>query len=213
VPLFYQQDINEYTRVAIWQIAESESFFNVKIPLHLHITHPQKRLQHLAGRYLLPYLYGDFPNSEIEIAETRKPFLPNEQYNFSISHCSNYAAAIVSKQERVGVDVEIITPRLHRIKQKFLHPDELAFVNAEHPNSQLTLLSLLWSAKEAMFKWYGSGEVGFSEMMRTQPFKLQDQGEIEAHFLKYDFKKRLTLHYKLFNQLTMVWVASSMHQP
>jgi hypothetical protein len=64
-----------------------------------------------------------------------------------------------------------------------------------------------------MFKWYGSGEVGFSEMMRTQPFKLQDQGEIEAHFLKYDFKQKLTLHYKLFNQLTMVWVASTMHQP
>jgi hypothetical protein len=54
-----------------------------------------------------------------------------------------------------------------------------------------------------MFKWYGSGEVGFSEMMRTQPFKLQDQGEIEAHFLKYDFKKRL--HFTISCSTNLRW--------
>lgn len=208
MPLFYQQNINETTRLAVWAIAEDEDFFKLSVPLHRDISHPHKRLQHLAGRYLLPFLFHDFPNEEIAIADTRKPFLPNEQYHFSISHCNRFAGAIVSSTERVGIDVELITPRLHKIKHKFLHPDELRFVNAQSSARQLQLLSILWSAKEAMYKWYGAGEVDFSEMMKTLPFELQDQGEITAVFMKEKLLQKLLLHYKLMGELTLVWVAS-----
>ncbi|MCW3079882.1 4'-phosphopantetheinyl transferase superfamily protein [Segetibacter sp.] len=208
MPLFYQQNINESTRLAIWEIEEDESFFNLSIPMHKQITHPLKKLQHLAGRYLLPFLFQDFPNDEIKIADTRKPFLPNEQYHFSISHCNKFAAAIVSSTARVGIDVELITPRLHKIKAKFLHGDELRFVNSQLESRQLTLLSILWSAKEAMYKWYGAGEVDFSEMMRTFPFEVNAEGTINAAFVKFDFQHKLLLHYKLVNDLTMVWVVS-----
>lgn len=209
MPLFYQQNINDTTRLAIWEINEEEHFFDLSLPLHRQITHPHKKLQHLAGRYLLPFLFADFPNYEIKIADTRKPFLPNEQYHFSISHCSKYASAIVSSTKRVGIDVELITPRLHKVKTKFLHPEELRFVNSQSPGQQLNLLSILWSAKEAMYKWYGEGEVDFSEMMRTFPFQLKSEGEIDAAFIKYDFQQKLTLHYKVMDQLTLVWVVSN----
>jgi hypothetical protein len=57
MPLFYQQHINQSTRLAIWKIEESESFFAETVPLKRDITHPHKRLQHLAGRYLLRFLF------------------------------------------------------------------------------------------------------------------------------------------------------------
>jgi 4'-phosphopantetheinyl transferase EntD len=209
VPLFYQQDINETTRVGIWKIEEAEDFFLMKVPLLTAIAHPQKRLQHLAGRYLLPVLFTDFPNKEIIIADTKKPFLPGDQYHFSISHCANFAAAIVSKNERVGVDVELVTPRVDKIKHKFLHAEELRFVNAQLQNEQLTLLTILWSAKEAMYKWYALGKVDFSKMMCTLPFSVGAEGEIQAVFLKGDVQKKLTLHYKLNEGLSIVWVASN----
>ncbi|MEJ7677310.1 MAG: 4'-phosphopantetheinyl transferase superfamily protein [Segetibacter sp.] len=208
MPLFYQQNINESTRLAIWKIEEAENFFLSKVPLQREITHPNKRLQHLAGRYLLPFLFDDFPYEEIEIADTRKPFLPNEQYHFSISHCNRYAAAIVSSDCRVGVDVEFTTPRLEKIKHKFLHQAELRFVNSQLPRQQLKLLSVLWSAKEAMYKWYGEGSVDFSEMMRTFPFQLVQEGNINAAFMKENFQQKLILHYKLMEELTLVWVES-----
>ena len=208
MPLFYQQNINETTKLAIWKIEEPEEFFLAQVPLSRPITHPHKRLQHLAGRYLLPFLFPDFPHDEIEIADTRKPFLPDEQYHFSISHCSSYAAAIVSSNNRVGVDVEVITSRVETIKHKFLHADELRFVNTLLPSRQVDLLTILWSAKEAMYKWYGAGEVDFSDMMRTFPFQLSATGEIEAVFMKEAFQKKLTLHYRLNEGLSMVWVAS-----
>lgn len=209
MPLFYQQNINESTSLAIWEIQEAEDFFNLNIPLRREITHPHKRLQHLAGRYLLPFLFPDFPNDKIEVAVTRKPFLSSEKYHFSISHCGNYAAAIVSKENRVGIDVELITPRLEKIKKKFLHPEELRFVNAQLSHKQLTLLSILWSAKEAMYKWYGAGEVDFSEMMRTLPFQVAKEGEISAAFIKDPLRQILTLHYKLMGKLTIAWVVSA----
>ena len=208
MPLFYQQNINESTKLAIWRIEEPEEFFLSKVPLQREITHPDKRLQHLAGRYLLPFLFPDFPRHEIEIADTRKPFLRGEQYHFSISHCNIYAAAIASADHRVGIDVEFITSRLKKIKNKFLHPEELHFADTQLPGDQLKLLSILWSAKEAVYKWYGNGGVIFSEMIRISPFQLMPQGVIDAAFKKNDFQEKLILHYKIMEELTLVWVAS-----
>jgi len=208
MPLFYQQNINADTKLAIWKIEETEQFFDIGAPLHREIKHPHKRLQHLAGRYLLPFLFSDFPNKEIEIADTRRPFLPNEQYHFSISHCGNFASAIVSSNHRVGIDVELITPRLEKIKTKFLHPNELRFVNSQSSLYQLNLLSILWSAKEAMYKWYGEGEVDFKEMMQTFPFAYGNEGVIDAAFIKLPIQQKLLLHFKKMEDLTMVWVAS-----
>jgi phosphopantetheinyl transferase len=203
VPLFYQQDINEHTRLAVWKIAEPESFFLETVTLKKDITHPHKRLQHLAGRYLLRYLFPNFPAESIAIADTRKPFLPDEQYHFSISHCGDYAAAIVSSTERVGIDVELLTPRVEKIKHKFLHPEELTLVEQSTVDT-ITLLTLLWSAKEAMFKWWGNGEVDFSEALRIYELPEQKSGAIKTCFIKQETFP-LTLHYQLFGNLTLVW--------
>lgn len=208
MPLFYQQNINETTRLGIWKIEEPEDFFLGAVPLQKTITHPHKRLQHLAGRFLLPFLFPDFPHHEIEIADTRKPFLPDEQYHFSISHCGNYAAAIVSSTARVGIDIETITPRIDRIKHKFLHTDELLFVDARPLNEQVELLTLLWSAKEAMFKWWGSGDVDFSEVLRVNNFLFSPEGIIPAFFLKDDVRVTLNINYQMKEDISLAWIVN-----
>jgi 4'-phosphopantetheinyl transferase EntD len=208
VPLFYQQNINEHTRLGVWKIEEEENFFLQRVSPKRDITHPAKRLQHLAGRYLLPYLFPGFPHEEIEIADTRKPFLRNEQYHFSISHCGMYAAAIASSRQRVGVDIELITPRVDRIKHKFLHPEELAFVNSQPASSSVALLTLLWSAKEAMFKWWSLGDVDFSEMLRLEPFVLAGEGMIDASFVKAGRKIPVQLSYIMYPHMSLCWMVS-----
>jgi len=207
VPLFYQQDINQDTRLAVWEIRESESFFLEKVSLKREITHPHKRLQHLAGRYLLVYLFPDFPSELIEIADTRKPFLPDEQYHFSISHCGDFAAAIVSKTERVGIDVELLTPRVEKIKHKFLHTEELAMVDHTLVD-RIQLLTLLWSAKEAMFKWWARGDVDFSEVLRVWNMPITLEGKINASFQKNELDIALQLDYRLMKDLTLCWINS-----
>ncbi len=208
MPLFYQQNINDTTRLGVWKIEENENFFALDVPLHREITHPHKRLQHLAGRFLLPNLFHDFQNSEIAIADTRKPFLPDEQYHFSISHCGDFAAAIVSSDKRVGIDIELVTPRVEKIKYKFLNIQELDFVHSLHINDQVSLLTVLWGAKEAMFKWWGRGDVDFSKVLLTQPFLFAEKGTIPALFRKESMQVPLEIHYWLKDGLSLAWVVS-----
>jgi phosphopantetheinyl transferase len=212
VPIFFQHQINETTRLGIWKIEETEEFFISNVPLQNEVTHPHKRLQHLAGRFLLQFLLPDFPYELIRIASTRKPFLPNEQYHFSISHCGDYAAAIVSSNQRVGIDIEIPTAKIERIKEKFLNEKEFKIFNIQYSmfNSQLPtpdskLTTLLWSAKESVFKWYGHGKVDF-----RQHIQLEQQYEgfetINCYFAKTN--QQLIIHYRQFEHLVLAWVMS-----
>ena len=209
--LFFQQNINQSSKLAIWKIEEPELFYTELVTMISIISHPHKRLQHLAGRYLLPFLFADFPHNAIEIAETRKPFLPTAQYQFSISHCADFAAAIVSKNQAVGIDIEMITERVHKIKHKYLHAIEQAFVNDYPIEKQTALLTLLWSAKEAMFKWWGRGDIDFSEAMQIQSFELKESGVLHARFKKDNFETALELNYQMIDQMSLVWVITAPH--
>lgn len=212
MPLHYQQNINADTRLAVWHITETEAFFLEKVPLSNAVLHPHKRLQHLAGRYLLSCLFPDFPVSSIAIASTRKPFLADEAFHFSISHCGDHAAAIVSRSQRVGIDIENITPRVVRIKEKFLGLSERAAWGLDVPDKAsphsaqaIAQLTLLWSAKEALYKWWGRGELDFQDHMKILPASVAANGQLRAQFLK-DNPLDLSLGYRLSDELSLVWL-------
>jgi phosphopantetheinyl transferase len=202
MPVFFQHQINDTTRLGVWKIEETEEFFKNNVPQHRDVTHPRKRLQHLAGRFLLQFLAPDFPYELIRIAETRKPFLPNELYHFSISHCGDYAAAIISKQKRVGIDVELVRPLVGQLVAKFLSDKEQHSLNRETIPEQSTLM---WSAKETIFKWYGEGGIDFREHIHLLT---QHQGleTIDCYFTKT--KTDMTIHYRYFGNLVLAWVVS-----
>lgn len=220
MPLYYQHTINATTKLGIWKIEEGEEFFLEKTPLQQNITHPHKRLQHLAGRYLLQYLFPDFPYDEIVIADTRKPYLPGEQYHFSISHCGDYAAAIVSTSHRVGIDIEIPTEKVVRIAHKFLHENEKQFLasianlpgiitnkNQQPHKLKKETLTVIWSSKEALFKWYSWGKVDFRENMQLVQ-EVQQQNDFLI--LPFVFQKEETIHLnitaKIFEEIVLSWV-------
>jgi len=211
MPIFFQHQINETTRLGIWKIEETEEFFKGNVPQHRDVTHPHKRLQHLAGRFLLQYLFPDFPYELIQIADTRKPFLPNEQYHFSISHCGDYAAAIVSSKNRVGIDVEIPVEKIKKIMYKFLSPEEHELFNLIPGTDDSTKTNsydeptILWSAKESVFKWFGNGNVDFRKHIQLL-HKNESTGTIDCFFSKDE--SELIIHYRKFEGLVLAWVIS-----
>jgi phosphopantetheinyl transferase len=237
MPLIYQHQINQTSQLGVWHIAEGEPFFLQKVPLQRSITHPHKRLQHLAGRYLLTELVPDFPLDLIRVAYTRKPFLANEAWHFSLSHCGDYAAAIVSPAQRVGVDVELVSEKVARVRHKFLTEAELAMLhdefgmlNAREPltvdreslaegrvpstyHYQLStinyqLLTVCWSIKEALFKWKGSGEMDFRRHLRIEQLHIKDnEGVAQCRILK-DGDIDLKVYCLLFGGVCLSWVCS-----
>lgn len=209
MPLVYQQNINATTKVAVWHIAEPEDFFLASVPVQREIKHWHKRLQHLAGRLLLKEMYPDFPVELIQVADTRKPFLENEPFHFSISHCGDYAAAMVSKTHRVGVDVELLNNKIDQIQHKFTSGDEMGKIqNSKFKTSlsgrQVQDLTLCWSVKESVFKWWGSGEVDFKKDIVVQ----SATGSAEQGIVHCLFKNEMELqvHYLFFNNNFLTWV-------
>jgi phosphopantetheinyl transferase len=212
VALFYQHNINEHFKLATWRIEEPEAFFTQHVPVKQDVTHPYKRLQHLAGRFLLRELYEDFPLEEILIADTKKPFLKNEKYHFSISHSGYFAAAIASPVHRVGVDVELVTPRIANITQRFLNEEEHNFLDSykEMEHIYFDLATILWSAKEAVFKWYGDGQVDFRQHMQLQlPIFFEPSEWMTLPFLfRKGIGRPLVVHARLFESHALAYVVS-----
>ncbi len=209
MPLFYQHNINDSTKLAVWHITEPEDFFLEKVNWQNNISHPHKRLQHLAGRYLLQLLHPDFPLHLISISDSKKPLLSNEEFHFSISHCGDYAAAIVCENKSVGIDVELVTPKIELIKNKFLTEDEIDLLStSEYQLSIINyqLLTLFWSAKEAIYKWYGKGLLSFKKNMKLdQLFFENNQGFIDAYFIK-ERKINLKINFHFFHDHCLAWV-------
>ena len=212
MPLVYQQNINEVTKLAVWHITESEDFFLPVVTVSNNISHPHKRLQHLAGRYLLVELFEDFPLELIRIADTRKPFLPGDPFHFSISHCGVYAAAIVSRKNRVGVDIETVSMKIEKIKHKFLPETEQEMIfgmsESKETESVRPLLTLAWSIKETLFKWYGDAGVDFIDHLKIESIAVKDN----MYTAQCIFNKVEPVHLKVnglyFSDNFLTWVVT-----
>ena len=213
MPLLFQKQVTDTTAMAVWKIEEEEEFFLRKAPLLQDIHHPHKRLQHLAGRYLLSLLAPSFPFYEIKINEARKPYLPSNQYLFSISHCGDYAAVIISSQHDCGVDIELISSKTEKVKAKFLSEDELQYVQSLQSTYQPKyreneLYTICWCAKEAVYKWWGNGKIDFRQHIRIQQI-LPEKQEMQVHFQKETTESELTLHLLTFGELITAWTIRS----
>ncbi len=194
--------------MGVWHITEPEDFFSGKVPLQRDITHWHKRLQHLAGRFLLLELEPSFPFGLIRIADTKKPFLENEAWHFSISHCGDYAAAIISSEKRVGVDVELITDKVMRIRHKFMSKYESDLIDAMEQADKPHLLTACWSIKEALYKWYGKGEIDFIRDLNINSIEIKDnEGHAHCSIEKQEHID-LKVQFLFFNDNCLSWVLS-----
>lgn len=216
MPLFFQQDINPHASIALWRIEEPEEFFRDRVPVEADFRSPQKRLQHLAGRHLLQVLVPDFPYDSIREAASGRPYLEDRSFDFSLSHTNGVAAALVVRSGRAGVDVEYATPRIGRVMPRFLHTEELSWVQRQPlPDfaegwpvaAPWILPTLLWSAKESVFKWQGDRGVAFDRQIRFDPFTFRSSGTIPFRFLR-DAAFHLDVGYSVKGDLCVTWLTA-----
>jgi phosphopantetheinyl transferase (holo-ACP synthase) len=108
------------------------------------------------------------------------------------------------------VDVEKSSPTIEKIRNKFLSEQEsaIAFEGVEKSGHRLRQLTLLWSAKETIFKWYSLGNVNFRQhICWVKPYFIRSEGFGE---LTFEFRKHetvpLVIYYKLFDDLVLTFV-------
>ena len=152
---------------------------------------------------MLQNLHPGFPLENIRFSMTNKPFLPGDPLHFSVSHCGEYSAVIISESTRVGIDVEHITPKILRVMHKFLSSSERKIFNNCSEEQSATIA---WTCKEAVFKWYGTGSVDFIKHISLTAFSAShNQFLINCIFSKGD-PMPLEIKGRFMDNLCIAWV-------
>jgi len=157
-------------RVAIWKIEEPEVFFREHTGLLSDKKSEVRRLEHLAGRFLLKHVQPDFPLEQIETSALGKPFLPGNPRHFSISHSFPYIGVAIDAEKETGIDVQVLQEKIVKLQYKFLSETEQGFCG-NRPDR----ITLAWAAKEAAFKRYGLGAVDFIRHMPIRDMVVSGQ--------------------------------------
>lgn len=158
--------IDDSSVYAVWRITEDVEALRSAISLKedeevlfsTFVAESRKK-QWLAYRILIRRLIEpeDFP---VDYDAMGKPFLAGSSYHISVTHTDDLAAVIISRKRKVGIDTEKIKPRIEKVKDKFLNDGELALLNK---GSELGQMTLVWCAKEALYKFYGKRNLDFRE--------------------------------------------------
>ena len=179
-------------KIAIWKMKESlEELIHLSKSLDISKLKTTKRQKEfLSIRLLLNEL---LPEANITYNQYGAPEIGSDNF-ISISHSKNLAAIIISKKN-VGLDIEKISQKPLKLSSKFMSHEI-------HNNLSKEKATLIWSCKEAIFKWHQKGNINFISDVKISPFIIQEKGKLTAIFKH----KEYTLHYKRINAYFLVYV-------
>jgi phosphopantetheinyl transferase len=169
MPIYKEYD-KAGARILIWKIGEPEAFFQEHTGLESDKKSEVRRLEHLAGRFLLQQAVPGLALTRIEISHLGKPFLPGNELHFSISHSFPFIGVAVDDNKEIGIDVQTLEDKILRLQHKFLSAEEQ--VLCEQQKEKITLA---WAAKEAAFKRYGLGAVDFIKHMPIREMQIDNR--------------------------------------
>lgn len=181
MPVILEKKYENNISLAVWKITESHDELQAMLPSEIltdaelaAISHPQKQVEFFCSRLVIKYLANslDIKYLGIKKDEHGKPYLVSSNWQMSITHTSNYVAAVMHPSEALGMDMEMPSEKLQRIAHKFLSETER--IEAEN---DIEKLCIYWSAKEALYKLYGKRKVIFNENLFIFPFK-KEQNKI-----------------------------------
>lgn len=195
--LVISKKVNGHTRIGIWEISEPQQELICKLgitelPESIKSTNGKKQIQRLSVLCIANSFFQDGIES-FDYTETGKPFIKKFPGYISISHTNAYAAFIASEKYPVGIDIELISPRIERIFPKFMSESE---INSVSMDNRLEQLYVYWCAKEAMYKYYGLKELEFIKNLPIEPFTYTESGIITGHIITESFVKTLQLNYE-----------------
>ena len=206
MPLFKTINHNPNTQILIWKITEpfSELFEQVtlnetnairlngmKSEIHQRAFLSVRKLMNLAG-------YTDF---DLYYDRFGKPHLHDGKH-ISITHSHEFSALIIS-DETVGIDIELQREKILRIADKFTN-SEFLYLEPEKLQDYIRKLTVIWGAKEAIFKIRNEKGISFKNHIKINTFELkQEQTTAELRFdsLIKDFK----IYFEELENFTLVY--------
>lgn len=211
--LYLKKDI-AHAAFGIWKIQESteELYAQVRLSaeeeaLFACLKTPMRRQHWLSYRLILPHLLPTHQLSSICYDVYGKPYLNNGVRHISVSHSGHFSALIASPDCSVGIDIEAIDPKIHRLSHKFLNQREQEELG---PMPATETLYVIWAAKEALYKLHGRRDILFKDHIYIAPFAWQQAGSLEGTIQTAEQQIRIRLSYQKLDDYIL---AHAVHCP
>jgi len=207
--LKFHRKLKPEGELGLWQIEESEDYFLERLQLRrkehqqLELLKGSRRLEWLAGRWLLHEMSGRKMRGACLKDEFGKPYLSDSLFDISISH-SRDLVAVLAAPSSVGVDVQKMVGKIERIAHKFMREPE---THSLRESTRLPHLHVYWGAKEALYKAYGRRQLDFREHIFIDPFGYDTNGGIcTGHISKGEYLQFFEVHYEMIEEkYLLVW--------
>jgi len=159
----------------------------------------------LTIRVLLKKIFGE--ERQISYTPAGRPYLAGSSYHISISHTKGYAAVAVDDTYPVAVDIEQISPRVEKLRSRFMNEREEKNLSKTCP----LIHSLLhWSAKEALFKYMDEGDIDFKSQLHIHPFEpaMGEWKDFTAHETRTQQQHHFVIRYVVEKEYVLCLISA-----
>ena len=203
MPVIDDLNLSPITRVVIWEINESLHDLESKVVLSedsLKLLNQKKseihKKQFLAIRNILKFLC--FDDKDLKYDKAGKPIF-SQNKRLSISHSGNYASVIIS-DHNVGIDIEKISDKSIKIKDKFL---DLELNYPQELNNQISLV--YWNIKESIYKAVGITGIDFKKNILALPLDINAK-KCKSWYVNNDDIYSFETHFRISKNYTLAFV-------
>jgi len=204
MPIYKTISPDPFTSIYVWKIEEPLSQLNTGVKLQ---ERSRKRLEgmkselhqrgFLSVRHLL--LHAGYVDHDLTYNSYGKPLLKDGKH-ISITHSFHFSAILISEKE-AGIDIEKNRDKIINIQHRFVNT-EYDSLSDEDLVKQLTVI---WGAKESMYKTYPYGGLSFHDHIAIDPF-LFDDGGSSGRVIFGDWKKEYRISFQFFKEgFTLVY--------
>ena len=204
MPLYKTIRPNDLSVIRVWKIEEELEELMAEMELRPESEERLERMKSnlhqkgfLSVRKLLE-LEG-YQDQNLYYNGYGKPLLDDGKH-ISITHSFEFAALIISENE-VGIDVEKNREKILKIQHRFVNTD----YDSLSDEDLVKQLTVIWGAKEAMYKTYPYGGLSFHDHIAIDPFLFRDKGSA-GRIIFEDWRRQYDIHFEFLKEgFTLVY--------
>ncbi|MBP2831387.1 4'-phosphopantetheinyl transferase superfamily protein [Aquimarina sp. U1-2] len=174
MPLYKTITIDDRTNVLIWKIEETYASLCKGIDLtercQARVAGMKSEIHQrgfMSVRHLLAVM--GYTDHDLYYDDNGKPHLADGKC-ISITHSFEFAGIIISDRA-IGIDIEKQREKIQSIAHKFTNTSEHNYFN-EHLQDNIRALTIIWGAKESLYKLYATPGLSFQDHITMSSFTL-----------------------------------------
>lgn len=209
MPLYKTITVENEAKVLIWKIEESFEQLATGIALTNHCAARVAGMKsdlHRRGFMSVRHLLAaeGYTDHDLFYDENGKPHLQDGKH-ISITHSFIFSAIIISNAE-VGVDIEKQRPKILRIAHKFTPIEE--YRTLANDDAIMRKLTMVWGAKESLYKSFATPGVSFLQHIYVQDFRLDDS-KTTATVRFQDTEEKYNVWFMEFEEFTCAYAVKT----